>query len=65
MPSARPGTVASVPARTANSCGPCPLVATIKDGSMTVLFQGTATSTPLRTTGLLSRRHNAPLRRLL
>jgi hypothetical protein len=40
--------VASAPARTANSCGPCSLVATIKDGSMTALLQATATSTPPR-----------------
>ena len=38
--------VASSPARTANSCGPCSLVATMKDGSMTALLQATATSTP-------------------
>jgi hypothetical protein len=37
---------ASAPARSSNSCGPCPLVATIKDGARTMLLQGTATSRP-------------------
>jgi hypothetical protein len=41
-------TVASAPARISNSCGPCPFVATIKDGSRTVLLQAVATSTPPR-----------------
>jgi hypothetical protein len=40
--------VADAPARVSNSCGPCPLVATIKDGSRTVLLQGAATSRPVR-----------------
>ena len=38
--------VASAPARSSNSCGPCPLVATIKSGSGTMLLQATATSRP-------------------
>jgi hypothetical protein len=46
----------SASARIANSCGPCPLVATIKDGSRTVLFQGAATSRPP------SRSQNLPFR---
>ena len=40
--------VASAPARISNSCGPCPFVAAIKDGSRTVLLQAVATSTPAR-----------------
>jgi len=40
--------VAGAPARSSNSCGPCPLVATIKDGAGTVLLQATATSRPPR-----------------
>ena len=40
--------VASAPARISNSCGPCPFVATIKDGSRTVLLQAVGTSTPPR-----------------
>jgi hypothetical protein len=38
--------VASAPARNSNSCGPCPLVATIEDGAGTMLLQATATSRP-------------------
>lgn len=37
---------ASARARSANGCGPCSLVATIRHGSTTVLLQGTAASTP-------------------
>src|SRR5262249_46777164 len=48
--------VARAPARSSNSCGPCTLVATIKHGSRTVLFQGTATSTPP------TRSQNSPFR---
>jgi hypothetical protein len=40
--------VASAPARITNSCGPCPSVATIKDGSRTVLLQAVAISRPPR-----------------